>query len=93
MDAILAALGAGTNDLFAAFLGSVCGALMLTEPTWKTMLTTVFIGTCVGCYSAKLIPIDSAWRGFATFIIGSFGTAGLLFGQNLVKRRFFEDKK
>ena len=88
MQQILAALGTGTNDVLAAFLGSICGAFMLTQPTAKAILATVFVGTCVGTYAARLMP-DATWKGIATLIIGSLGTAGLLFGQEIVKRRWF----
>lgn len=91
MQQILSALGAGTNDVLAAFLGSICGAFMLPKPTAKQVVATVFIGTSVGTYVGANLP-TAFHSNVLTLVIGSFGTAGLLFLQDHVRRRFFDEK-
>lgn len=91
MQQILTALGAGTNDVLAAFLGSICGAFMLTEPTARQVIATVVIGVCVGTYVGANVPA-ALHSNLFTFIIGSFGTVVLLYLQANVRRRFFDEK-
>lgn len=92
METILAALGAGTNDLLAAFLGSVCGACVLTKPTPRAILSTVFVGTCVGTYFGPGAPAMFGTKpaNWITFVIGSIGTALLLAAGNWLKGKFLE---
>ena len=90
---MLAALGAGTNDVLAAFLGSVCSAFLLTKPTARTVIATVFIGTCVGTYFGPnaMMVIGKQPSNALTFIIGSVGTVALGLAGTWVKSKLFGD--
>jgi hypothetical protein len=92
MQWLLTALGAGTNDVLAAFLGSVCGAFMLTKPPPRAIVSTVFIGTCVGIYFGPNAPVMIGLKpaNWITFVIGSIGTALLLAAGKWLKGKFFE---
>jgi len=89
MDAILGALGAGTNDVLAAFLGSICGAFMLTKPSAIQVLSTVFVGTCVGTYAGPqaMRILGQQPNNLLTLIIGSIGTFVLMWAGSKVKRQ------
>lgn len=91
MEAMLTALGAGTNDVLAAFLGSVCGAFLLTRPTARSVLATVFVGTCVGTYFGPnmMMVIGRQPSNAFTFILGSIGTAALLAAGVWLKSKLF----
>ena len=91
MEAILTALGAGTNDILAAFLGSVCGAFFLTETRPRAIIGTVFVGTCVGVYFGpnSMMLIGKPPSNVVTFIIGSIGMAALAAAGNYVKKKLF----
>lgn len=97
MQAILAALGAGTNDVLAAFLGSVCGSFLLTKATPRLVVATVVVGTCVGTYFGPntMTLIGRQPSNVITFIIGSVGMAVLTAAGNYAKRKFLngEDPK
>jgi hypothetical protein len=95
MEQILAALGAGTGDVLAAFLGSVCAAFLLTKPTAKSIIATVFIGTVVGTYFGPNMPLLIGLKpaNWITLIIGSFGTGGLLLVQDMVRKKLNGDGK
>lgn len=92
MEAILAALGAGTNDVLAAFLGSVCGAFLLTKSTPRLIIGTVVVGTCVGTYFGPntMLLIGRQPNNVITFIIGSIGMAVLAAAGNYARRKFFD---
>jgi hypothetical protein len=95
MEQILAALGAGTGDVLAAFLGSVCAAFLLTKPSIKSVIATIFIGTVVGTYFGPHVPllIGVTPANWITLIIGSFGTGGLLLVQDFVRKKLNGDSK
>ena len=90
MDSVLPVLGAGTNDILAAFLGSCCGAFMLTQPTPRAVIATVFIGTCVGTYFGPNIPalIGMKPANWITLVIGSIGTTVLMLAGSWFKKKF-----
>ena len=92
MEWLLAALGAGTNDVLAAFLGSVCGAFLLTKTTPRLIIGTVVVGTCVGTYFGPntMTLIGRQPSNVVTFIIGSIGMAVLAGAGNLMKRKFID---
>jgi hypothetical protein len=92
MQTILAALGAGTNDVLAAFLGSVCGAFMLAKSPPKLIIGTVVVGTCVGTYFGPnaMALLGRPPANWLTFVIGSIGMAALTATGNFIKRKFFD---
>jgi hypothetical protein len=92
MQTILAALGAGTNDVLAAFLGSVCGAFMLAKSPPKLIIGTVVVGTIVGTYFGPnmMLLIGKQPNGMFTLIIGSIGMATLTTAGNWMKKKFFD---
>jgi len=95
MEAVLSALGAGTNDILAAFLGSVCGTFMLSKSTPRLIVGTVFVGTCVGTYFGPntMFLIGRPPSNVVTFIIGSIGMAVLTAAGNYAKKKFFDGVK
>jgi hypothetical protein len=90
MESFLGALGAGTNDVLAAFLGSCCGAFALTKPSVKAIVATIFVGTVVGTYVGANLPLLIGIKSnLITLSIGSLGTGGLLWLQKKVADKFF----
>ena len=89
MQSFLAAIGTGTADLLWAFLGSVCGAFLLPNPTVRQVFATVVVGTCFGtCSGPNLLHLVGLQpNNLITFIIGSGGTAALLLGQEMLRKR------
>jgi uncharacterized protein YqgC (DUF456 family) len=92
MQTMLTALGAGTNDILAAFLGSVCGAFMLPKSTPKLIIGTVIVGTIVGTYFGpnSMLLIGKQPNNLVTLVIGSIGMAALTAAGNWIKRKFFD---
>jgi uncharacterized protein YqgC (DUF456 family) len=95
MEAVLAALGAGTNDVLAAFLGSICGSFFLPEAKPRAILGTVFVGTCVGIYFGpnSMLLIGKQPSNVITFIFGSIGMAALAAAGNYLKAKLFNGGK
>jgi hypothetical protein len=95
MEAILAALGAGTNDVLAAFLGSICGSFFLPDSKPRAILGTVFVGTCVGIYFGpnSMLLIGKQPSNVVTFIFGSIGMAALAAAGNYAKAKLFNGGK
>jgi hypothetical protein len=95
MEALLTALGAGTNDVLAAFLGSICGAFLLTRATPRLIVSTVVVGTLVGTYFGPNTMAmigrqpSNAW----TFVIGSIGMAVLTAAGSYVRQKFLSGGK
>jgi hypothetical protein len=89
MQEFLTAIGAGTADLLWAFLGSVCGAFLLPNPTVRQVFATIFVGTCFGtCSGPNLFHMVGLQpNNLFTFLIGSGGTAALLFGQEMLRKK------
>jgi hypothetical protein len=76
MEAVLAALGAGTNDVLAAFLGSIVAAFLLPNQTQRTVISTVVVGTIAGIYFGPNLPplIGLKPSNMITAMIGMAGT-------------------
>jgi hypothetical protein len=95
METLLIALGAGTNDVLAAFLGSICGAFLLTKATPRLIVSTVVVGTLVGTYFGPN-TMAMIWRPSSnalTFVIGSIGMAVLTAAGNYARQKFLTGGK
>lgn len=92
MDSLLAALGVGTNDVIAAFLGSVCGAFLLRSADPRAVIGTVFVGTVFGMYFGPnaMMVLGKQPNNLLTLIVGSTGMGGLTIAASWVQRKFFD---
>lgn len=95
METILTALGAGPNDVLAAFLGSICGAFLLTRATARLIVATVVVGTLVGTYFGPntMAMIGRSPSNAMTFVIGSIGMAVLTAAGNYLRQKFLSGGK
>lgn len=92
MDAFLAYIGINPADLFAAFTGGICAALLTTgpKPSLWNMVVAIIVGTGVGSYGGPVIPgmFGAKPSGFWTMGIGASGVPiikGLILGFSRVR--------
>ncbi len=90
MEAVLAALGAGTNDVLAAFLGSIVAVFLLPSATQRTAISTIVIGTIAGIYFGPNLPplIGLKPSNMITAMIGMAGTPLCVAAVKFITARF-----
>ena len=69
MEALLTALGAGTNDVLAAFLGSICGSFFLPDSKPRHALELAIQKGRVLLSFATLAESMKSWAGKSSFAI------------------------